>query len=53
MKMLEQSNVDKMLIKRTFEFQGYRIEDIKGKLYKLYGIELEGNNYEECANSIL
>ncbi len=53
MKMLEQSKVDKMLIKRTFEFQGYRIEDIKGKLYKLYGIELEGNKYEECANSIL
>jgi len=53
MKMLEQSKVDKMLIKRTFEFQGYRIEDIKGKLYKIYGIELEGNKYEECANSIL
>ncbi|HBL06364.1 MULTISPECIES: glycosyltransferase family 1 protein [unclassified Clostridium] len=53
MKMLEQSKVDKMLIKRTFEFHGYRIEDVKGKLYKLYGIELEGNKYEKCANSIL
>lgn len=53
MKMLEQSKVDKMLIKRSFEFQGYRIEDIKGKLYKLYGIEFEGDKYEECANSVL
>lgn len=53
MKMLEQSKVDKMLIKRTFEFQGYRIEDVKGKLYKIYGIEIEGNKYEECANNIL
>jgi len=52
-KMLEQSKVDKLLIKRTFEFQGYKIQDIKGKLYKLYGIKLEGDKYEECANSIL
>ncbi|WP_346899646.1 glycosyltransferase family 1 protein [Clostridium sp. UBA7503] len=52
-KMLEQSKVDKLLIKRTFEFQGYKIQDIKGKLYKVYGIELEGDKYEECANSIL
>lgn len=53
MKMLEQSKVDKMLIKRSFEFQGYRIEDIKVKLYNLYGIEFEGDKYEECANSVL
>ncbi len=51
--MLSEPEIDKMLIERAFECKEYRIEDIKSKLYEVYGIELEGDIDEKCINSIL
>lgn len=55
MKMLNQPKIDKRIIRRAFETEGYKIGDIVQSLFTIYGVKkAEGSeSNEEYFNSIL